>query len=111
MIRIRIFVPLMALIAFSFTVQSCKKTPYACFITTPSIDSIRVNVPVIFNAFACSSYANSYNWQFGSGDSIDVEFNPIVTKTFKDTGNVDVYLLVTNGNKQSSLDQTIHVNP
>jgi PKD repeat protein len=98
------------LIAFSFAMQSCRKSPFACFTTSVNIDSIRVNVPVTFNAL-CSSYAGSYNWQFGSGDSADVQFNAVVTETFKDTGDVDVYLLVTNGGKQNSTDETIHVHP
>jgi len=90
-------------------IQSCSKTPIACFTTTPGMDSIHVNTPVIFDA-RCSVYAGSYNWQFYNNvDSI--AFTPTVTKTFKDTGTVDVYLLVTWGNQYAGETQNIVVQP
>jgi hypothetical protein len=89
--------------------QSCSKTPIACFSTTPAMDSIHVNTPVVFDA-RCSVYAGSYNWQFYNNvDSI--AFTPTVTKTFKDTGTVEVYLLVTWGNQYAGLTQNITVQP
>jgi hypothetical protein len=90
-------------------VQSCSKTPIACFSTTPNQDSIHVNDTVIFNAY-CSVFAGSYNWQFYNNQD-SVAFTPIVTKVFKDTGSVDVYLLVTSGNNYAGSDQTIKVLP
>ena len=90
-------------------VQSCSKEPVACFTTTPNMDSIHVNQPVVFNA-NCSIYAGSYNWQFyNNTDSID--FTPTVTKVFKDTGSVQVYLLVTWGNNYAGITQYITVMP
>jgi PKD repeat protein len=90
-------------------VQSCSKTPIACFTTTPSMDSIHRNQTVIFNA-NCSALADSYNWQFY--DNMDsVNFTPIVTKVFKDSGTVNVYLLVTNGNNYAGMTQNITVLP
>ena len=89
--------------------QSCSKTPIACFNTTPGMDSIHANVPVIFDA-RCSVYAGSYNWQFYNNvDSI--AFTPTVTKTFKDTGTVQVYLLITWGSQYAGLTQNITVLP
>ena len=90
-------------------IQSCSKTPIACFSTTPDMDSIHVNQPVTFNA-NCSVYAGSYNWQFYNNvDSI--AFNSIVTKTFKDTGTVQVYLLITYGNQYAGVTKNIVVRP
>jgi hypothetical protein len=90
-------------------IQSCSKTPIACFNTTPGMDSIHVNTPVIFNA-NCSVFAGSYNWQFyDNPDSI--AFTPIVTKVFKDTGTVEVYLLITSGNQYAGVTQDITVLP
>ena len=90
-------------------VQSCSKTPVACFGTNVSMDSIHVNVPVIFDA-RCSVNADSYNWQFyNNRDSI--AFTPVVTKTFKDTGTVNVYLLVTSGSKFAGVTANIVVKP
>ena len=90
-------------------VQSCSKTPIACFSTTPSMDSIHRNQPVIFNA-GCSALADSYNWQFyDNPDSI--AFTQIVTKVFADTGTVNVYLLVTAGGNYAGEIQNIKVLP
>ena len=89
--------------------QSCSKTPIACFSITPGLDSIHVNDTVIFNA-NCSAFAGSYNWQFYN-NSDSLAFTSIVTKVFKDTGSVDVYLLVTSGNNFAGADQTIKVQP
>jgi hypothetical protein len=90
-------------------VQSCSKTPIACFTTTPNMDSIHVNDTVIFNA-NCSVFAGSYNWQFYNNQD-SVAFTAIVTKVFRDTGKVDVYLLVNDGNNFADVDQTILVLP
>ena len=90
-------------------VQSCRKTPIACFNTTPDMDSIHVHQPVVFDA-GCSTYAGSYNWQFyRNADSI--AFTRTVTKTFKDTGTVEVYLLVTEGNQYAGVTKNIVVRP
>lgn len=90
-------------------IQSCTKTPIACFNTTPGPDSIHVNQPVVFDA-RCSIFAGSYNWQFyNNPDSI--AFTPTVTKTFTDTGTVNVYLLVTWGNQYAGVEQNIKVLP
>ena len=111
MFRKTVLASISVLVAFFSFLQSCYKLPTACFTTNIGIDSIRVDTPVIFNALSCSTNASAYNWQFGNGDSLEVEFGPIVTKTFTDTGNIDVYLLVTKGQKQNSFDKIIHVNP
>jgi len=95
------------IIALAF--QSCSKTPIACFNTTPGMDSIHVNQPVVFDA-GCSIYAGSYNWQFYNNvDSI--AFTRTVTKVFKDTGTVQVYLLITYGNQYAGETQNITVLP
>jgi hypothetical protein len=100
---------IVAVIAVIMTIQSCSKTPVACFTTTPNMDSIHVNQPVVFNA-NCSIFAGSYNWQFyDNPDSI--AFTPTVTKVFKDTGSVQIYLLVTWGNNYAGTTQTITVLP
>jgi hypothetical protein len=105
----------MKLIVYGFTffiilcVSSCADQPYACFSTNPPVGNIHVNQSVTFNA-ACTYSADSYYWQFyGSSDSIN--FGQVVTRVMYDTGNIDVYLLVTKGNKQNSTDQTIYVAP
>ena len=90
-------------------VQSCSKTPVACFNTSPPMDSIHVNQTVTFNA-NCSINAGSYNWQFY--DNLDsVAFTSIVTKVFKDTTTVNVYLLVTDGNNSAEVTTNIKVLP
>ena len=89
--------------------QSCSKTPVACFTTSIDPDSIHVHQTVTFNA-TCSVFAGSYNWQFYNNvDSI--AFTPTVTKTFNDTGTVNVYLLVTSGNNYAGVTRDIKVLP
>ena len=88
--------------------QSCAKRPFACFSTDVEIDSIRVNEPVVFSAY-CSDNTSEYFWEFYDGDS--VEFGPVVTQTFKDTGQTEVKLLTTNGTKTSAYSQTFVVRP
>ena len=90
-------------------VQACSKTPVACFNTTPPLDSIHVNQVVTFNA-TCSFSADSYNWQFyNNADS--TAFTPVVSKVFKDTGTVNVYLLVTSGSNDAGVNTNITVLP
>jgi hypothetical protein len=89
--------------------QSCVRKPFACFSTIPVADSIKVNVPVTFSA-ACSLNANDFNWQFYNNQD-SVEFGQTVIKTFKDTGSVQVYLLVTAGLNSSGYTKTITVKP
>ena len=89
--------------------QSCGKQPYPCFTTNPDEDDIHVNQPVTFSPY-CSANGDEYFWVFyGNDDSID--FNPVVTKYFKDTGFVDVSLDVTNGNKYARVTDKIYVKP
>ena len=89
-------------------IQSCSKIPVACFNTTPPLDSIYVNQPVIFNA-NCSTLADAYYWQFYN-NSDSTAFTPMVTKYFKDTTTVNVYLLVTNGGNFAGVNYSITVH-
>ena len=87
--------------------QSCSRTPIACFNTSPPLDSIHRNQPVIFNA-TCSFDAGNYYWQFyNNRDS--TAYTPMVTKFFKDSGTVNVYLLVTSGNNYAGVNYDITV--
>jgi PKD repeat protein len=96
-------------LAFYFSIQACVKKPFACFRADVPEDSIRTNQLVTFNAL-CSSNAADYFWEFY--DHTDsVNFSQTVQKTFYDTGQVKVFLMVTNGNKQSSITRTIRINP
>lgn len=89
--------------------QSCGKQPYPCFTTNPDKDDIRVNQPVTFSPY-CSTNAEEYFWQFYDNDD-SIEFQPIVVKYFKDTGEVKVALDVTNGNKYARATDIIYVKP
>lgn len=91
-----------------FTIQSCNKKPFACFQTNVNEDSIHLKQLVIFSS-VCSSDAKEYFWKF-YGDEDSILFIPNVQKIFYDTGNVKVYLLVTNGSRTSSINRNIHVN-
>ena len=91
------------------SIQSCTKRPFACYKTNIDEDSIRVRQPVTFSAL-CSNNAGDYFWEFNDNDD-SVEFTRDVHKTFYDTGMVRVYLLVTNGKKQSSSIRSFHINP
>jgi hypothetical protein len=94
---------------YLFTIYSCAKTPVPCFRTDVDIDSIHVHQPITFST-VCTRDGSDFNWEFyGNGDSI--EFGPVVVKSFPDTGNVKVYLLVLNGKKSSSITSTIHILP
>ncbi len=88
-------------------VQSCSKTPVACFNTTPPLDSIHINQPIIFDA-NCSTLADAYYWQFYNNTDCTA-FTPLVTKYFKDTTTVNVYLLVTNGGNFAGVTYNIVV--
>ena len=89
--------------------QSCGRAPYACFTTEPKEDSIHVNQPVTFRA-NCTSGADSYFWEFyDKDDSTMTGFN--ITRTFYDTGEVKVFLLVVGNGKTSSTERYITVQP
>ena len=100
---------IVAAVLVVLAVQACSKTPVACFNTTPPLDSIHVNEPVTFNG-TCSIFADGYNWQFYNNVDSTV-FTPVVTKIFKDTGTVNVYLLVTSGNHFAGVNTNIKVQP
>ncbi len=105
----KILFPVFILFAAVAGFTSCGHAPNACFASSINEDSIHVNQAVTFNA-ACTSNGDGFNWQFyGNEDS--VEFGSIVTKAFPDTGSVNVYLLVTNGKKSSSVTRDIRVIP
>jgi hypothetical protein len=94
--------------ALYFSVQSCARKPSACFKTDIPEDSIHVNQLVTFSAL-CSNNAGDYFWEFYNNDD-SVEFTQRVQKVFYDTGQVKVYLLITNGRQESSVTRTVHVN-
>lgn len=90
-------------------IQSCVRAPYACFRTEPDEGDIHVNQPVTFSAY-CSTGADSWFWEFyDKEDSTEYGFS--VTKTFTDTGEVKVFLLVVGGSKTSSTERYITVKP
>ncbi len=102
LLLIFVFVALLATAA-------CSRRPYACFRTEPEEEDIHVNQPVTFRA-NCSSGADSYFWEFyDKEDSTEYGFS--VTKTFADTGEVKVFLLVVGGGKTSSTERYIKVKP
>lgn len=90
--------------------QSCYRSPVACFSISVNTDSIYVNKPVTFDG-TCSYLAKEYFWQFETKKDTLGSFNAVDTETFTDTGNVIVVLSVLNGNQVSSVSQTIHVRP
>ncbi len=97
------------LICFLILYQSCSKKPFACFQTDVDEDSVHVNQPITFSS-ACTSNGGDFFWEFYDNDD-SVYFSRNVQMTFYDTGNVKVFLLVSNGNKTSSMTKNIHVNP
>lgn len=98
-----------ALLALFALIQSCGKQPFACFNTNPEMDDIHVGQKVTFSPY-CSTNDKEYFWQFyGNDDSI--EFQQVVVKYFKDTGEVKVSLDVANGNKSARVTETIVVKP
>jgi len=105
----RVVSAIFILLAAVYSCTSCGRTTSACFETSVHPDSVHLNQPVTFNA-ACTINGGQYNWEFYNNED-SVEFGVTVTKAFSDTGDVDVFLLVTNGTKSSSISKTIHVNP
>jgi hypothetical protein len=93
----------------SMLIESCTKRPFACFRTNVNEDSVHINQPVFLNA-SCSSNTNDYFWEFYNNTD-SVEWTEEVTKTFKDTGYVNVYLLVVSGNKSASTSRVLHIIP
>ena len=91
------------------SIESCGKRPFACFETSVDEADIHVNQPVKFFAL-CSSNADDFYWEFYDNED-STEFGYSVTKTFKDTGLVNVFLLVSKGNKTSSTERKIKVLP
>ena len=93
--------------AVAVGLQSCGH-PFACITTDIDEDSIHVNQPVTFTG-ACSSSADDYFWIFDdNSDSSFFGYN--ITKTFTDTGDHEVFLLVTGKGKSASTTQYYHVN-
>lgn len=105
----RISVLVFVLFVITYIAPSCNRAPFACFSTSVDVDSIYRYQPVTFVA-SCSNNADEYFWQFYDKDD-STEFGYAVTRTFYDTGAVNVYLLVTSGRKTSSTLQTIYVKP
>ena len=106
--KTKLFTVILIIFISSTLLQSCAKKPYACFSTSVPIDSINVGENVLFNAL-CSDNATEYFWEFYNGDTI--KFDAVVTVAFKDTGETEVVLLITNGTKSSAYSQTILVKP
>ncbi len=105
----KVFLLLFLSLLFILTHESCGRKPFACFRTDVDEDSIHVNQPVIFSS-ACSGNAGSFFWEFYDNED-SIFFTHSVQKTFFDTGEVKVFLLVTNANKTSSVTRYIHVKP
>lgn len=100
---------LYSLFVLLLAIQACTGSPYACFRTEPDEEDIHVNQPITFRA-NCSSGADSYFWEFyDKEDSTEYGFS--VTKTFTDTGEVKVFLLVVGGGKTSSTERYNNVKP
>ena len=109
MIKLKSGFLLFGVMAFIFLTQSCVKKPFACFSTIPPEDSIYKNIPVFFTA-ACTDNGDDFNWQlYNIPDS--VYFGRSFTTTFKDTGIVNVYLLVVTGGNSSGYTKNITVKP
>lgn len=90
-------------------ITSCAKNPLPCFMTNPEEDNIHVSQPVTFSAY-CSNNSEEFFWEFyGNEDSI--EFGPVVTKYFSDTGTVKVAMTAINGTKAAIYKQDILVKP
>jgi PKD repeat protein len=89
------------------SINSCSKTPSACFQVYSSSDSIRIGEPVTFDA-SCAADANEYNWSFG-GDLID--FGKIVTIAFDSAKVYEVELITINGRKTTKNIKEITVYP
>lgn len=88
---------------------SCS-SPNACFVVSADWDSIHVNKPYVFDA-GCSSKSGEAVWQFqGPGDST-IYYNKVVTKTFTDTGNFNVELVIVRSNKTGAASRSFKVRP
>ena len=96
--------------AFTFTVliNSCSKTPYACFKILNNVDSIHVRDTVRFDA-NCSSDVDHYNWNLG--DNKDLQFNATAKTTYDTVGTFNITLFVTSGGNTAQADKTITVRP
>ncbi len=100
---------LIVVVAALFLIQSCKGKPFACFSTEPDEDNLHVNQPITFRA-NCSTNADTYYWEFyDKEDSTEYGFS--VTKTFADTGEVKVFMLVVGGGKTSATERYITIRP
>ncbi|MDB5282506.1 MAG: hypothetical protein JWO06_1581 [Bacteroidota bacterium] len=110
MVRKKIFfLVLVATVVGTFAMQSCTKSVFACFSTDANVDSLHINRTVTFNA-NCSTNGDEFFWEFNNNPD-STNFGSVVTKTFRDTGTLNVYLLVVNGNRSSSSTQTLNVKP
>jgi hypothetical protein len=89
------------------SLNSCSKTPSACFQVYADSDSIRVGDAITFDA-SCAVDANEYNWSFG-GDIID--YGKIVTIAFDSAKVYEVELMTLNGRKMTKNKKDITVYP
>lgn len=90
-------------------VSSCGKHPFACFTTEPDEEDLHVNQPVTFHA-ACSTNGTEFYWELYDNEDSTFYGDPL-TVTFKDTGDVKVFLLISTGSKTASAERVIHINP
>lgn len=97
------------ILALVMSASSCTQHAFACFTTEPDEDSLHVNQPVIFHA-ACSTGADAYYWELYNKEDSTFEGQPL-TKVFKDTGHVHVFLLITSGGRTASTERDIFIRP
>ena len=101
-----------AIIASAFTfmvlINSCSKTPYACFKILNNVDSIHVRDTVRFDG-SCSSDVENYNWNLG--DNKNLQFNIAAKTTYDTVGTYTITLFVINGGNTAQADKIITVKP
>lgn len=88
-------------------ISSCGKEPSACYEVKGGIDSVYVNVPVLFDG-SCSKDATQFKWKF-SDQPDSIYYAQSVYHTFDSIDTFKVSLTAILGGRESVLEQTIVV--
>ncbi|MCS6820156.1 MAG: hypothetical protein RMJ53_03780 [Chitinophagales bacterium] len=97
-------------VAISVMLCSCGKEPSACFTVGTKVDSVFVNIPVLFDA-SCSKDATQFKWKF-SDKPDTVYYGKVYYRTFtKPDSALKVSMTAILGGRENTTEQVLRILP
>ena len=87
--------------------NSCTKTPEACFVIGKGSLNIKVNEEIQLSA-ACSSDADTYAWEYGDGSG---DTGATAKHKYPQAGTYNIKLTAKNSSKSASTTKTVTIAP